>query len=134
MNLITYATLYHIYKLPLSRIMRIIFVLMMSAICVMTLYYHQFPKGPLFFLSLFFMVEVLYRFKILKTTPKITIQKNTKDIYRSFTMQAIDAFFFSPDIQGILKTLLQAHTVRFLLYKANISPKEFTLQNFTKEA
>src|SRR5882762_2265694 len=133
MKLLRYATLYHLYKLPIVRILRIVFVLIMSAFIVETVWRGIFPKGPLFVLSIFFMIEIMYRYKILKTVPTVTVQKNTKDIYQSFTMQALDAFFFSPDIKEIIHNLLTSHAVHFLLFKANLSVQEISFNNLRKE-
>ncbi len=130
----TYAVLYHAYKSPLARFFRILFVLLMVGISVAFILMHSIPRGPLFFLSIFFMAEVIYRFKILKITPLISVNENTgKDMYASFTMQTLDAFFFAQDPQGVLKNLLKATSVRFILHKANITVHEISYANLTKE-
>lgn len=134
MNLLSYALLYHTYKLPVSRFFRIIFVLVMSGIIVANFLNHMFARGPLFFLSLFFISEVVYRFKVLKSTPKVTVAQNTgKDIYSSFSLQALDSFFFAHDIKGIVKNLLKTNSVRFVLYKANITPGELIFTEVSKD-
>jgi len=135
MSLLTYAALYHTYKLPVSRFLRVLFVLVMSAFIIVDISLkHTLPKGPIFFLSVFFMAEVIYRFKVLKTTPKVSVnQNNTTDVYKSFTLQAINCLFFAKNMQQVLKNLNNTQSVQFLLRKANISFEELSQKNITRE-
>lgn len=134
MSLLTYAMLYHSYKMPISKIVRIIFVVSIIGIILLLLSQRIMPRFPLFLLSVFLIGETLYHFKVMKIKPQITVQQNNgHDISSSFTLQAIDAFFFAPSSAGVIKALLQKSSVQFILHKANIQPSELQFFDVGKE-
>lgn len=122
MTLFRYAFLYHLYKLKLSEIIRVIFFLLVVAFSLFSFAQGLFPKFPLTALSLFLMLEVVYHFKVMRVRPKISIQKNTIDkVYESCTLQTLDTFYFTSSTSEVIKNLLIKKNVQFIMRKANIT-------------
>lgn len=134
MSLLSYAIIYHTYKHPITGILRIIFVLFILFLIVSGFYQGILPKGPLFFFSFFVISEVLFRYKVMRTIPKITVaQNNGKDIDESFTFQALDIFMFSHDSVSMMNELIKKAHVRFIMQKANIGKEDLPKVVVNKE-
>lgn len=134
MSLLSYATIYHTYKHPLTSVIRFIFVIFILGLIADGFYHNTLPKGPLFLFSTFVMSEVLFRYKVMRTTPKISVSKNIgKDIDESFTFQALDIFLFSHDSVAMVKELIKKTHVKFIMQKANISKEDIPKIVISKE-
>jgi len=134
MSLLSYATIYHTYKHPVTFLVRVCFLIFVLFLIAGGFYTHTVPKGPLFFFSLFLMTEVVFRFKVLRTSPKVTVEQNSgRDLYESFTFQALDVFLFSQNAKGIIQELTKKSHVRFMMQKANISRDEIPIVMVTKD-
>jgi ATP-dependent Clp protease ATP-binding subunit ClpA len=84
-------------------------------------------------LSVFIMAEILYAYKVRKTSPPVTVSDNRSNPYLSFTYQALDALFFARKIEDSVRLLLTKKHVRFILAKAHITPGEIPLLSVEKE-
>ncbi len=125
MNLFRYAFLYHLYKHPLSTVIRIIFFLLIVVVSLLSFYLGVFPKITLVLLSLFLMLETFYHYKVMKSTPSIPVSKNkAEDVYDSCTLATLDNFYFTTSTKQVIKNLLAKKNVQFILRKANITPQE----------
>lgn len=132
-SLLAYATLYHWYKLPASRVIRVLFLLSTSFLVFQGVQLHSFPRIPLFFLSSFLIGEVIYRYKIRIAQPKLPVVNNKKNVYESFTLQSLDSFFFAHSMKEVIKQLLTKKHIQFIFTKAHINVNELPVMEIGKE-
>jgi ATP-dependent Clp protease ATP-binding subunit ClpC len=127
-NVKMYVTIYHWYRTALVRSIRL---LIFSLLLFLIMF--QLPQGFLspivqFSFNLFLMLEMFFHYKISRYTPKITIAKNNgRDLYQSFTMQALYGFINQPKTTMMIKSLLTYPQIKSFLYKTNISQKELQI-------
>ena len=115
-----YARIYTIYNSLFLRLSRIGLLLILFFL-VLT----EKSNISLFYLSLFLILEVFSRFKISKIKPQIEVSKNDgKNIYNSFTLQALSLINFNTSSKDIVKKLLETKSGEFILQKADILNKE----------
>ena len=120
--LLRYALLYHLYKLPVMALVRVAVFLILLSLSFLGFVKGVTPRLPLFLLSLFMMAETMYRFKIMKTQPKVIVQPGNIDyLYECFTLQALDAFSFAHSAHSIIKSLTKKKNVMFMMHKSNIT-------------
>lgn len=120
--LLRYALLYHLYKLPFMALVRIAIFVILVSLSLLGYYSGTTPRLPLFFLSAFLMAETMYRFKVMKTQPKVAVQQGNADyLYESFTLQALDAFSFAHNTHAIVSSLTKKKNIMFIMHKANIA-------------
>jgi ATP-dependent Clp protease ATP-binding subunit ClpC len=93
----------------------------------------QIPKGPLFFISLFLMTEIIYHFKICKVTPNVPVINSGSNIYTSFTLHALNSFYFANDVNHAIRNLIKEKSVQFILQKSNILSSELPKTNIVKQ-
>ncbi|MDO8657956.1 MAG: ATP-dependent Clp protease ATP-binding subunit [Candidatus Levybacteria bacterium] len=112
---------------------------LLSAITVNIGYYETlflFLKIPsfFFFLSLFLIFEIYFRFKVAKMAPSIALNLNDgENTYQSFTLFALEIFKTQKLTQDIIKKLLKKQQVKFILGKSDIDEKELPLMDISKE-
>ena len=132
--LLRYALLYHAYKLPIMQVVRLAIFLILLFFFGFGVMQGVFPRIPLVLLSVFFMAEIIYKFKVMKTQPKVQVQKDNVDyVYESFTLQALDAFLFAKNAHAIITSLTKKKTIQFIMHKANISLQELQEFPITRE-
>ncbi|MDP2637446.1 MAG: ATP-dependent Clp protease ATP-binding subunit [Candidatus Levybacteria bacterium] len=92
-------------------------------------------KVPLAFLSIFLMWEVFFHFKILRTTPILLAKDNDgKNIYDSFTLQALSIVIDSSNSISMIKTLFHTPQIKFIMQKGDFSEKNITLIEISKDS
>jgi len=133
-NVKMFVKIYHWYRSALLRTIRLI-----AFSLLLFLIFYQVSQGYLspfvqFFFNLFIISEVFFHYKISKYTPKIDIVKNNgKDIYLSFTMQALYGFVNYPKTVLMIKLLLSYPQTKSFLNKINISQKELQIIDIDKK-
>lgn len=121
--MIANAKLYSFYQSTLVRVVRISLLLFLLWLTV---------NGFVASLSLFFMLEVFFRFKIARTAPLRKLSENDgNDVYASFTLQALASL--SGSTKEAIKHLLCQKQIQFMLQKANIAQKELPILEVSKE-
>lgn len=134
MTLMRYSYLYHLYKSLISKVIRSVFVIIISLLILSDIYNHLFPKFYIFLLSLFLMLEIIYCFKVSRVMPKVTIDKNNGDnSLESFTLQSLDIFLFTRNIADVIRKMLSQKYTHFLLSKANILSTEIPILEIGKD-
>jgi ATP-dependent Clp protease ATP-binding subunit ClpA len=85
-----------------------------------------FPKIPLFFLSIFLIIEIYIHFGIGKIKPSINVNENTGNAgkYESFTKEALFSILFKNNTQEFLNYVFKFPQARFILNKSAIDKKE----------
>src|SRR3990167_1829289 len=118
---------YNFYDSFFVRITRIIFAVFFLTLCL-TARSNIF----LFFISLFLIWETFFIFKISKLLPKLKVSENNSDPLDSFTLKS-KAILLPENSENIVKNLLTVPSVKFLLGKAEIVPKDITFPEITKK-
>lgn len=86
----------------------------------------DFPRLSLFFLNIFLIHEIFFRFKIGKTRPPLPISANQGELYKSFTPEALLVCLKSQKPADFLKHLLRHQQAKFILEKSGFDPKKLT--------
>ena len=84
---------------------------------------HRFPQFPLFFLSVFLILEIFVKYEIERIAPSVTIDKNPKDLLDSFTKPALLVLLYKKKPSDFLKHILMLPSSKFILQKAVIDKK-----------
>lgn len=80
------------------------------------------------------MLEVFFHFKIARLPPPISVKENDgRNIYDSFTLEALSIFITSQNLRRLIETLLHKKEVRFILEKADFKREEVLLLEITKD-
>src|SRR5579883_3458372 len=128
-----YVSFYHLYHSPAVRLVRLgIFAILMIFLCL-GIAQGQWEKIPLFLLSWYIMFEVFFRYKIATKQPDLPISQNTDNVYKSFTLPALDAILFQQTTSLVAKHLLKQPAIQFILHKSNIAPTELPTIDFLKD-
>jgi len=130
-----YANLYYFYSSRILKLIRfLIFVLLTVSIVNQFLIIPQKFinfKFPFFFLSLFVIIEIFFHRKIYRKFPKIKVGQNQKDIFESFTLEAIT---LSMDHEAeIIQRLKKSRIGKFLLSKMDIKKEDLVKENVSKD-
>ncbi len=128
-----YAKLYYAYRGPLGLAIRLLGVFFLMLLALSQLSHNTFPKFPLFFLGIFLMIEVFYRYKISRVFPSVSLPTNTGDINQSCTQPVLYAFLTKLTTPGIITDILRFEQARFILEKAGIAQKELTFISLPPE-
>ncbi|KKR95500.1 MAG: hypothetical protein A3J18_01210 [Candidatus Levybacteria bacterium RIFCSPLOWO2_02_FULL_40_18] len=119
--------LYHFYNSLILKILRSVLLLLLVFAVFLT-----FSKIFLFLLSVFLIWETFFIFKISKTTPNLRISDNREDPMGSFTLKSQEALL-SGKTEDIVKNLLKFPSVKFLIGKAEIDPKDLIFKEVAKK-
>ncbi|MBI2031487.1 MAG: ATP-dependent Clp protease ATP-binding subunit [Candidatus Levybacteria bacterium] len=133
-----YARLYNFYSSLLIRILRLIVLIFLIYLLYENITTSFFPsyssRLSIFFLSLFLMLEIFFRFKISRITPKVLISENDgSDIFRSFTLTSLGSFLKSDKISKVIEALFANESILFILEKSGIKKGEVPLLFLPKE-
>ena len=95
----------------------------------------QESRLAIFGLSFFLMLEVFFYFKIIRASPSLLLKNNNgKNIYDSFTLEALGIFISSHSSVDLVNNLLSKPEVCFLLQKADIFSRELSLTKIPKDS
>lgn len=128
------ARLYHfLYHFELVKIIRFVWIVYLAGLLIAESSYGVFPKLTFSTLSFFAMLEVFFAFSFVRIKPKTLVTENDgKDIFESFTLDALDVFLPYTKTQQIVKKLLHKKSVEFILTKAVIEKKELSFFDISK--
>lgn len=123
-----YAKMYRAYRSAFGLTLRLLLVFFLILLVISHISLYTFPKFPLFFLSLFLMIEVFYHFKVSRVFPKIPISAHTGgSIYPFATQPVLYTFLTYHTTPAIITELLYFKQAQFILHKAGIAQKELQL-------
>jgi len=132
--MIFYATLYHWYRTAIARTLRLFVFFLLLSLLLYQFFHGSSPKLAVFFFNLFVICEVYFHYKVSKVTPTLPVEKNSgKDIYQSFTMQALYGFVTQTKTSEIIKRLLALPSVELILEKADMSRQDIALADIDKD-
>ena len=87
-------------------------------------------RFPFFFLGIFIMFEIFFRYKIFRKNPTVKIKENDcKNLLESFTIKALDLYFHSFSLERIIKD----KSVKFMLEKCEIEKKDLKSISLSKD-
>jgi ATP-dependent Clp protease ATP-binding subunit ClpC len=88
---------------------------------------------PIFLLNMLVIMEVYFHYKVSKVVPSLPVEKNNgKDIFQSFTRQALYGFVTENKTSKIMKNLLRHPQIDLILEKADILHKDLVMQDLDK--
>lgn len=124
-----YAKIYYFYQTLVITMLRILLLVILAWLVIIT------RSQILFFLlSCFLMFEIFFRFKIAKIPPPLSIQQNDgKNIFESFTLDALSVFITSINIKNLIKTLLHKKEIKFIAQKGDFEELEISLLDVSYE-
>ncbi len=132
--MIKYAKIYHFYRSALMRSLRLGVAAILLFIIVNQFSHGITSKVPLFLFNLFVIFEVFFHHHVSKITPKLIVSKNPgKDVYQSFTMQALLPFVTEQKTSGIIKKLIKYSSVKLFMQKANIAKQDLAYVDLDKD-
>lgn len=85
---------------------------------------HNFPQLPLFFLSIFLILEIFIKYDLERIAPTQTVDQNPKDFLDSFTKPAIQSVLFKSKPSVFLNFILHFSSAKFILQKADANRKD----------
>ena len=134
-----YARIYSIYNRLTSRLLRIVILGWLLVLIYLSLSFNfsltTASKTPIFFLSIFLMWEIFFHFKIARILPPFLAKDNDgKNIYNSFTLEALSIFIKSSSAIDIIKILLRKSQVKFILQKVDLLENNISLIEISKES
>ncbi len=123
-----YANLNLYFNKPHIKLTRLGLFLVLISLIIFEISTQAHPRYSLFFLNLLLIIEIFFRYKISKTTPKITVDKNNgKKPYDSFTHPAVMLLVSRRNTQDIIKGLFKSPQVRSFMQKTNMIEKDIKL-------
>lgn len=131
--MIEHAKIDLFYKSALSRTIRLLVCALLLLLCVAEFSSQQFPKYPLFFLSVFVMTEIFYHFHIARIVPRKKVADNSEDAKLSCTKQALELFLSSSSSFSLLRTLLRERRMGYFLSRLRIQKSQIRDFAATKE-
>jgi ATP-dependent Clp protease ATP-binding subunit ClpC len=112
------------YRLALIRSIRVMLAFILVLLTTSGIAMGSFPRFPLFFLLLFVMSEIFYRFHIASIRPQVNVSSNTADPLLSCTKKAAMIYSGAHDGVELLNQLLKESSVKLLLRRLGIQAKE----------
>jgi len=127
--MIEYAKIYYFYQTPAITVLRFLLLIILTLLVFITR-----SQIPVLLLSCFLMFEVFFRFKISRLKPSLSIKDNDgKNIYDSFTLEALSVFVTSTNIKNLIKTLLHKKESKFIVQKGDLEELEISLLDVSYE-
>ncbi len=135
--MIGYARIHSLYSRLSAKILRLVFFGWLLVLIYLSLSFNfsltVSSKIPIFFLSIFLMWEIFFHFKIARILPPLLIKdNNSRNVYDSFTIEALSIFVSFGGTKEIIKALLKKPQVMFILRKGNFLEKEISLIDIPK--
>lgn len=121
-----------IYSSLISVILRFVVINGLLILIVYELLAGDFPKFPLFLLSLITILHIFIRYELEDIFPKKLISENPTDVLDSFTKEALMGTLFKNDTKSVIKFLTKRIQIRFYLEKSAIDPKNLKIVDFPK--
>lgn len=92
----------------------------------------NFPKVPLFLISIILVVHIFIRYELENIFPKNSIFENPTDILDSFTKEALMVALFKNDTKSIINFLIKRSQIKFFLEKTAINIENFKIIDLPK--
>jgi ATP-dependent Clp protease ATP-binding subunit ClpA len=119
------AVLYYLFRSAMGRSIRGLLGFLFFFWLLSDLGNDVFPHLSGFFVCLFLITEIYFRFRIGKHHPRTTVAENDKkNIFASFTLPAMYTYLTRNTTAQLLEDLLTHKEVQFLLHRAQIAPDE----------
>jgi ATP-dependent Clp protease ATP-binding subunit ClpC len=129
-----YANLYYFYSSRIIKLIRfLIFFLLIIAISNQFLIIPQKLDNlrfPLFFFFLFLILEIFFQRKIYRKFPKIRISQNNKNIFESFTLEAI--VLCLDHESEIIERLKKGKVGKFMVSKMDLKREDLKKEKLEK--
>lgn len=128
-----YVSFYHWYNRPTIRIIRLCYLAILMLLFSLGIARELWEKIPLFFLSWDIMFSVFFRFRIATKQPELPLTQNKENVYKSFTLPALDAILFQETTSRVVKHLFTLPAIQFILHKSNIAIADLPTIDFLKD-
>lgn len=124
------------HELPIVFFIRMAFWLLLVIAILYQFFLGASLKIPLFLLTVFFIGETFLTFKVCKIKPKMSLSNGPVDqnnVFSYCTKDALTSFMLFPATQKMLRYLTAFPQARFVLFKAEIAPKELQFLSIDKQ-
>lgn len=126
--MISYIRLSYFYQSAFMRMLRLLTFFFLTIILVSNSGNGIDTKFPVFFLSLFLMLELFFRYRVSDVRPSVSVADNNgTDLYISSTKEVATAFLMHKQTSHIIRFLFRLPQIQFILAKCAVSPKELPL-------
>lgn len=123
-----YAKLNYYFGKFYTKLVRLTFFALIITLILYQFSNNQSPRISLFFLNLFLINEIFFRYKISKVTPVITVEKNKGvNVFDSFTLPALMLFTSEINTPAIISQLFNNPQIKCFMQKANMTEKDLIL-------
>ncbi|HSW87915.1 MAG TPA: ATP-dependent Clp protease ATP-binding subunit [Candidatus Saccharimonadales bacterium] len=129
----SYVSFYHWYNKSAIRIVRLCFLAILMLLLSLGIARGEWSPIPLFFLSWYIMFSLFFHFKIAAKQPELLLLENKENVYKSFTLPALDAVLFQATTSQIIQHLYTLPAIQFILHKSNIAVSELPRIDFLKD-
>lgn len=133
-----YARIYSFYSSLFLKLLRVGILVWLLVLIYLSLSFKFSLSAlssnvPIFFLSIFLMWEIFFRFKVARICPPFLVKDNDgANIYNSFTLEALSIFAESGNSISMIKVLLNKPQMIFILQKADFTEKDIPLIEISK--
>lgn len=120
-----YANIFYFYKTAMMRTVRLVVFVSLLILIFADFSYDIVPRIALFFMTLFFMIETFFHFKVARirpTTPLTTSEKN--EFSDSLTMTVLYSSIKHAGTVDFMDELTKLSACKFLLERVGITAKE----------
>jgi ATP-dependent Clp protease ATP-binding subunit ClpC len=85
------------------------------------------PNVFLLILGLMLMLEIFFKFKVGKTSPKVEVLANPADPLESFSLELLGILETQKTLSSIIKKLINLEQIQFIIFKADLKIAEIVL-------
>lgn len=134
MNLINTALIYGIYRTTFVKLLRVLVLLGLSGLTALMIMDGIHPRLPLFFLNLFIMFEIYYRYGISLGYPTKKLGASGATEKDVASISVLFAYQSSGDAHEMVHKLLAFPHVQFLLERIPLTDKDLPKSMMAKDA
>lgn len=132
--MLLYVRLYFWYRTALVRSLRLLAFVLLLFIIFYSLGINMSPTLPQFLFNLLVIFEVFFHYHVCRIMPPLTVDKNkSKDLYESFTREAVSGFITESTTPAIMKKIVHYPAIKQFLQKADITPEEMIFTDIPKQ-
>lgn len=133
-SLFGYIYFYYVYRSAFVRTARLLVATFLIVLLVVDFRLDSSIKFPLFFLSLFLIAEIFFRYKLSKVAPRLPLSQNDgKDLSLSTTRELLEVLVIKEKAFDVVAALLTTDQASFVIEKAHIAKQEIAAIAMSKD-
>ncbi len=129
-----YAKIHYFYTRAITRTIRLFVFSILALFVYQGVESAGISKIVVFLFNVFVMNEVFFRYKIGRIMPEMKLENNNgKDIYKSFTLQAMSPFVTEGNLEGVISKILEKPKIKKIMQKINLTEEELVFPEIDKQ-